>query len=161
MMRSLLVLFLAFSIVLGGCKKEADQIVSKPLDTVKGSAIAASPSPSPTVIQTSTPTPSASPSPVADDEEYVKGAAGAGIDEAGMPIWRRVAIGVVAIGAIAFVIYGIYRLRHRGADDLEEAIVRGAHEAAVAKSLEEKRADLSAHIADQAKKAAAAGAGGK
>jgi hypothetical protein len=57
--RVILTLIVAGSIALTGCKKEADQIVSKPLDTVKGSAIASSPSPS--VRHSPTPSPSASP----------------------------------------------------------------------------------------------------
>jgi hypothetical protein len=103
--RIFLALTVAFSLVLTGCKKEADQIVSTPLGEIKG-AVAASPSP--TVIHT--PSPSASAIPT--DEEYVKGAVGAGVaeyDDDLATIGRWVAVGVFSALALA-IVHAIYRM---------------------------------------------------
>jgi hypothetical protein len=113
--RVILTLIVAGSIALTGCKKEADQIVSKPLDTVKGATVAASasptPKPSPTVRRTATPRPSASPSasasPILTDKETLKGAVE---EEIYNPLWLKVLTGFLALAMVAllgFAIYGV------------------------------------------------------
>jgi hypothetical protein len=58
--RIFVVLAMAFSLVFAGCKKEADRVVSRPLNEVQGSVVATptpTPSPSPSVRATVSPTP--------------------------------------------------------------------------------------------------------
>jgi hypothetical protein len=60
-MKKLLIIVMAFSLAFSGCRKEAEQIVSRPLNEVKDSVVVASPTPTPTPIPS--PSPSGSPSP--------------------------------------------------------------------------------------------------
>jgi hypothetical protein len=107
--RVILTLMVAGSIALTGCKKEAEQIVSKPLETVKGAGVAASasPTPSPTVRRTATP----SPAPTNDDEEFVKGITDEELEA--MPVWQQVGIGgALWAGVVASAVvvgYWIYK----------------------------------------------------
>jgi uncharacterized lipoprotein NlpE involved in copper resistance len=103
-MKKVLVLVFAFSLVLTGCKKEADQIMSKPLSEAQGS-----------VVAHHTPTPS----PIPTDEEYVKGAVGAGVaeyDDDVATIGRWVAVGVFSALALA-IAHAIYRMCKDGGGD--------------------------------------------
>jgi hypothetical protein len=108
--RIILTLVVAGSIALTGCKKEAEQIVSKPLGEVKGTAVA--------VRHTPTPTPSASPSasPIPTDEEYVKGE----FDE-NMPVWQQVGNVLVLTAMAVIVIYWILRWCRKPAPVVEDA----------------------------------------
>jgi hypothetical protein len=115
-MKKVLVLVFAFSIALTGCKKEAEQIVSKPLDTVKGAAVAASASPTPTpsqtVIRTATPTPSASASPIPADKEALKGAG----EEIYNPLWLKALTVFLATAMATMLAVGFYQVFKDGGD---------------------------------------------
>jgi hypothetical protein len=52
-----LFLVMIFSIAFAGCRKEVNQVVSRPLNEVKDSVVAASPTPTPTPSPTSSPKP--------------------------------------------------------------------------------------------------------
>jgi hypothetical protein len=124
-MKKVLIAVMAFSIVLSGCKKEADQIVSKPLEAVKGSVVAASstptPRPSPTVVRTATPRPSASASPIPSDKEVLKGA----VEEIYNPIWLRVVSGLIALAMATLLGVAIFYvgMGNDGVGDLDSDIL--------------------------------------
>jgi hypothetical protein len=61
-MKKVLFFVMAFSLVLTGCRKEANQVVSRPLSEAQGIVVAASPTPTPTPRPTRSPTPTPSPS---------------------------------------------------------------------------------------------------
>jgi hypothetical protein len=93
-MKKLLIVVMAFSLGFAGCRKEANQVVSRPLNEVQGSLVAS---------------PSPSPSPTA---EVVVDGEGDGRVHG----WKKVVGGgVLVIGTIALIVYGIYRWRHRAA----------------------------------------------
>jgi hypothetical protein len=111
-MKKVLIAVMAFSLGFAGCRKEANQVVSRPLNEVQGSVVA-------------TPTPTPSPSPISEDEEFVRGAGGGRT-----PFWLRVVEGSALICGIALVIYGgyrVYRWWHRPVEariDYTEFMIR-------------------------------------
>jgi hypothetical protein len=139
--RVILSLMVAGCIVLTGCKKEAEQIVSKPMDTLKGGAVAASPTPSPTARRTPRPSASASPAPTNIDE-FVKGIED---DEfQAMPVWQQVGVVAALSAGVLAVIYWIIRCCRKPKEEVSDDVGAGlgkpsASEAAALKAAQDKK----------------------
>jgi hypothetical protein len=88
-MKKTFVLLFAFSLVLSGCRKEANQLVSKPIEPAV--AVHNTPTPSPT------PTPTPSPSPTVVDEQhfFTAGRVVAGLAVLGFIVWGAYVLGVM------------------------------------------------------------------
>jgi hypothetical protein len=112
-MKKLLIAVMAFSLGFAGCRKEANQVVSRPLNEVQGS-----------VVEPVKHSPTPRPSPTG--EEVVAGAAGENVAEFDDD-WRPIGIVVAVVvftailAVIARAVYGMYQ--GVGADPAREAAI--------------------------------------